>query len=41
MGYDLEKVARKAADLYGMHADEIMTKGRRPQQVDARSLLCY
>ena len=41
MGYDLAKVANKVADLYGMDAGEIMTKGRRTQQVEARSLLCY
>jgi chromosomal replication initiation ATPase DnaA len=41
MGYDLEKVANRVADLYGMDASEIMTKGRRAKQVEARSLLCY
>jgi putative transposase len=41
MGYDLNKVADKVAELYGMAAAEIMTKGRRSRQVEARSLLCY
>jgi len=41
MGYDLKKVADRVAELYGMDAGEIMTKGRRRQQVEARSVLCY
>jgi putative transposase len=41
MGYDLKKVAVKVAELYGMDVGEIMTKGRRSKQVEARSLLCY
>jgi putative transposase len=41
MGDDLKKVADKVAELYGMDAAEIMTKGRRMKQVEARSLLCY
>ena len=41
MGYDLEKVANRVSDLYGMDAREMMTKGRRAKQVEARSLLCY
>ncbi|MEW6664285.1 MAG: transposase [Thermodesulfobacteriota bacterium] len=41
MGYDLERVAKKVAGLYGTNAGEIMTKGRRRRQVEARSLLCY
>jgi putative transposase len=41
MGYDLNKVADKVADLYGMGSAEIMIKGRRSRQVEARSLLSY
>jgi len=41
MGYDLKKVAGRVADLYHMDAGEIMSKGRRRERVEARSLLCY
>jgi putative transposase len=41
MGYDLDKMVKRVADLYRMDVDEIMTKGRRKNQVEARSLLCY
>jgi len=41
MGYDLQKAAQRVADLFGVDVKKIMTKGRRKQQVTARSLLCY
>jgi putative transposase len=41
MGYDLRKTRERVAQLYRMDAGEIMAKGRRKQQVEARSLLCY
>jgi putative transposase len=41
MGYDLNKVADRVAELYRVDSGEIMSKGRRRQQVEARSLLCY
>lgn len=41
MGYDLKKVAERVGELYGMDPGEIMTKGRRRQQAEARSVLCH
>jgi putative transposase len=41
IGYDLDKVATRVADLYRIEVGEIMTRGRRRNQVEARSLLCY
>jgi hypothetical protein len=41
MGYDLKTVAGRVAELYRVEAGEIMTKGRRKAQVEARSVLCY
>jgi hypothetical protein len=41
MGYDLNRVADKVAELYNMGAAEIMTRGRRSRQVEAGSLLSY
>jgi REP element-mobilizing transposase RayT len=40
-GYDLEKVAERAARLYGIKAGEIFARGRQQRRIGARSLFCY
>ncbi len=37
----MKKAADRVAALYGMDTGDFMTKGRRRQQVETRSLLCY
>ena len=40
-GYDLEKVAERVADIYGIKVGEIFGRGRQQQRVGARSLFCF
>jgi REP element-mobilizing transposase RayT len=40
-GYDLERIAGRVAELYGMEKEEVFSRGRQKQKVQARSLLCY
>ncbi|MCX5908755.1 MAG: transposase, partial [Deltaproteobacteria bacterium] len=40
-GYNLEKVAKKAAELYGLDVQEVLARGRQQQRVKARSLFCF
>jgi chromosomal replication initiation ATPase DnaA len=40
-GDDLEKIAERVAKIYGIEAGEVLAKGRQPQRVNARSLLCF
>jgi REP element-mobilizing transposase RayT len=40
-GYDLGRIAARVAKLYQMEVVLILTKGRQPQRVQARSLLCF
>ena len=40
-GYDLERIAARVAKLYRVEVHEIFAKGRQPQRVQARSLLCF
>ena len=40
-GYDLKKVERRVEELLGIGARMIYSKGRRKEQVAARSLFCY
>ena len=41
MGYDLNKLADKVADLFHIDAGLLLTKGRQRLQVEARSVLCH
>lgn len=41
LGYDLRKVEQRVMELCDIDRDAIYSKGRRRQQVEARSLLCY
>ena len=38
---DLTTLAERVADLFGVGVEEVMTRGRRRERVEARSLLCY
>ena len=40
-GYDLNRIAERVAEIYGMEAREIMSRGKQPRKVKARSLLCF
>ena len=40
-GYDLDRIAEGVAELYGMEPREIMSRGKQPRKVKARSLFCF
>ena len=40
-GYDLPRLAERAAEIYGMDFDEIFSPGRKDCKVKARSLICF
>jgi REP element-mobilizing transposase RayT len=40
-GYDLEKLAKKAAKEFGIKPQELIGSGKRPAEAKARSLFCY
>lgn len=40
-GYDLNRIASRVAELFGMDSDEVFSKGRQNRKVQARSLLCF
>ena len=41
LGYDLDRVAARAAEIYGIEVDDIYLKGKRQKRVKARSLFCF
>lgn len=40
-GYDFDKVVDRVAKLFKMRSDELLSPGKQPQRVRARSLVCY
>jgi hypothetical protein len=40
-GYDLDRIARRVAEIYGMEPHEIFSKGKQQRKVKARSLFCF
>jgi putative transposase len=40
-GYDLEKVAERVAEIYGIRVGEVFAMGRQQQRVSGRSLFCF
>jgi len=40
-GYDLNRIAERVAEIYGMEMREIMSRGKQPRKVKARSLFCF
>ena len=41
LGYDLNRIASRVAEIYDIGLDEIFLKGKQQKRVQARSLLCY
>jgi len=41
LGYDLNCIAKKSAEIYGMESGELFTRGRQQRKVQARSLMCF
>lgn len=40
-GYDLKKLARKAAQVFGTAAEKLCSGNKTPKEVQARSVVCY
>jgi len=40
-GYDLERVGKRVAELYGIEAEELYLQGRKKVRSEARSLMLY
>ena len=41
LGYDLDQVAARVAEIYGIDRENIFLKGKQQKRVKARSLLCF
>jgi putative transposase len=41
LGYDLNSLAERVAEIYGMDPSEILSKGKQQRKVQARSLFCF
>ena len=41
LGYDVDKIIERVADLFEMQTDKILQPSKAPQRVKARSLVCY
>jgi len=39
--YDFDRTAERVAEIYGMEAREIMSRGKQPREVKTRSLFCF
>jgi len=40
-GYDLDRIAERVAEIYGMEPREILSRGKQQRKVKARSLCCF
>ncbi|MCK4391019.1 MAG: transposase, partial [Desulfobacterales bacterium] len=40
-GYDLDRVAKRIAEIYGLEPHEIFPKGKQQRKMKARSLFCF
>lgn len=40
-GYTQEKIADMISEMYDISMDDLLSKGRYPSRVEARSLFCY
>lgn len=40
-GYDMDKVVDRVAEVFKLKPEEVLSSGKQPQRVKARSLLCY
>lgn len=41
LGYDVDRIARKVAEIYDMNPSEFLSKGKQQRKVRARSLFCF
>ena len=41
LGYDLDRIAERVSEIYGMEPDEILRRGKQQRKVNARSLCCF
>jgi len=41
LGYDLDRIAARVAEIYGIKRENIFLKGKQQKRVKARSLLCF
>lgn len=41
LGYDLDRIAERVGEIYGMEKHEILSRGRQRRKVKAKSLLCF
>ena len=41
LGYDLNSIAERVGEIYGMDPREILSKGKQQEKVQARSLFCF
>ncbi|MGD0919327.1 MAG: transposase [Thermodesulfobacteriota bacterium] len=40
-GYDVQRIAERVAEIYGVKIKEVLARGRQKQRVNARSLFCF
>ena len=40
-GYDVQRIAERVAEIYGVKIREVLARGRQKQRVNARSLFCF
>jgi putative transposase len=40
-GYDLDRIAKRVAEIYQMEPSDILSKGKQQRKVKARSLFCF
>jgi putative transposase len=41
LGYNLDRIAERVAEVLGLESDEVYSRGRQERKVKARSLLCF
>ena len=40
-GYDFQSVLRRVGGIFGLKAEEVLSPGKQPQRVEARSVACF
>jgi hypothetical protein len=40
-GYDFQSVLRRVGDIFGLKAEEVLSPGKQPRRVEARSVACF
>jgi chromosomal replication initiation ATPase DnaA len=41
LGFDLDRVAIRVSEIYGIDPEDILSKGKKQKRVKARSLFCH